>query len=108
MIRDTLKWILNFLVNYYLCLFKSSHQATPIQISLLTSSKGHIFSAVKSQSKTTIIFAKCELSSHADTIVSGYNCVILNYTGKECDVTPYRDYYQPVSNIPIVTADTAW
>jgi hypothetical protein len=40
--------------------------------------------------------------------VAGANCTILNYTGKECDVSPYRDDYQPVSNVPIVNAATAW
>ena len=34
--------------------------------------------------------------------------MILNYTGKECDVSPYRDDYDPISNVPIVTAATAW
>ena len=108
MIRDTLIWILNFLVNYYLCIFKSSHQATPIYISLLISSSRRISSAAKSQSETAITFAKCELNSYTDTTVARSNCVILHYTGKECDDTPYCDDYQPVSNIPIVTAATAW
>ena len=62
MIRDTLQWILNFLVNYYLCLSTSNHQANPIQISLLMSSSRRISSAAKSQSKTAITFAKCELN----------------------------------------------
>ena len=101
--------IINFLVNYYLCYFKFYCKATPIRISLLTSSTRRISSAKRSQSTTAkIIYAKCELDSHADTTVAGSNCVILHYTGKECDVTPYRDDYQPVSNIPIVTAATAW
>ena len=101
--------IFNFLVNHYLYYFKFYHQATPIRISLLTSSSRRISSTTKSQSKTAkITYAKCELDSHADTTVAGSNCVILSYTGKECDVTPYRDDYQPVSNIPIVSAATAW
>ena len=101
--------ILNFLVNYYLCFTTFFHQATPIRISLLTSSSRRISSAARSQIKTAeITYAKYELDSHADTTVAGSNCVVLHYTGKECDVTPYRDDYQPVSNIPIVTAATAW
>ena len=55
-----------------------------------------------------IVHGKCEFDSHADTIVAGSNCVILNYTGKVCDVSPYRDDYSPVTNIPIVKAATAW
>ena len=58
--------------------------------------------------KTATIYGRCELDSHADTIVAGSNCVVINYTGKVCDVSPYRDDYTPVSNIPIVTAATAW
>ena len=49
------------------------------------------------------------MDSHADTIVAGANCTILNYTGKVCDVLPYRDDYTPVSNVPIIKAATgAW
>ena len=48
------------------------------------------------------------MDSHADTVVAGANCIILNYTGKECDVSAYQDDYTPVQNVPIVTAATAW
>ena len=48
------------------------------------------------------------MDSHADTIVAGRNCIILQYTGKECDVAPYRDDYEAVRNIPIVHAATGW
>ena len=105
---DLLKWILNIFVNYYPNISRSYCKATPIQISLLTSSTRRISSTAKSQPTTSIVYAKCELDSHADTTVAGSNCVVLHYTGKECDVTPYRDDYQPVTNIPIVTAATAW
>ena len=53
-------------------------------------------------------FGRCELDSHANTIVAGSNCVILQYTRKECNVKPYGDDYESVSNIPIVHAATAW
>ena len=33
---------------------------------------------------------------------------MLNYTGKVCDVSPYRDDYEAVTNVPIVSAATAW
>ena len=32
----------------------------------------------------------------------------MSYTGKVCDVSPYSEAYQPMENIPIVTAATAW
>jgi len=49
-----------------------------------------------------------ELDSHADTCVFGQNFVVLEYTGKECDVTPYTSSYKAIPSVPIVTAATAW
>jgi hypothetical protein len=49
-----------------------------------------------------------ELDSHADTVVLGNNCLVLNYTNRECDVAPYTDTYQAISNVPIVTGATAY
>jgi len=48
-----------------------------------------------------------ELDSHADTIVCGSNCLVLHYTGKECDVSPYTDAYEAIKSVPIVQAATA-
>ena len=49
-----------------------------------------------------------ELVSHGDTIVAGSNYVVLNYTGKVCDVSPYRDDYEPINDVPVVCAATTW
>ena len=49
-----------------------------------------------------------EMDSHADTIVCGANCIIMHYTGKECDVSPYTDAYEAIKSVPIVTAATAY
>jgi hypothetical protein len=38
----------------------------------------------------------------------GSNCVVLAYTTRECDVSPYSDTYQAIRNVPIVTGATAW
>lgn len=46
---------------------------------------------------------RMELDSHADTIVLGSNAIILQYTSRECDVSPYADTYQPIIDVPIVT-----
>ena len=54
------------------------------------------------------IYGKMELDSHADTVVLGSNCVILNYTGRECDVSPYTDTYDAIKGVPIVKGATAW
>ena len=64
--------------------------------------------ATKRSKSFTLISGKCELDSHADTTVAGSNCVILQYTGKECDVSPYRDDYESIKGVPIVHAATAW
>ena len=75
-----------------------------------TSSDRRVSSAKSNASSSSrqTVYSKCELDSHADTIVAGANCIILNYTGQECDVSAYRDDYTPVQNVPIVTAATAW
>ena len=49
-----------------------------------------------------------ELDSHADTTVFGRNFLVISYTGRECDVSPYTDNYDSVKGVPIVTAATAW
>ena len=62
----------------------------------------------KKRNRRQPVFGCCELDLHAETIVAGSNGIILQYTGKECDVSPYRDDYESVSNVPIVHAATAW
>ena len=59
-----------------------------------------------SNANLKVTSAKCELDSHTDTTVAGANCIILSYTGKFFDVTPYREDYEAVTNISIVTAAT--
>ena len=49
-----------------------------------------------------------ELDKHADTTVLGSNCVVLSYTGKECEVSPYSSQYEAVRNLPVVTGATVW
>ena len=48
-----------------------------------------------------------ELDSHADTIVLGSNAIVMQYTTRECDVSPYDDSYEPIRNVPIVSGATA-
>ena len=49
-----------------------------------------------------------EIDNHADTHVFGANFRPILFTGQECNVRPFLDEYQEVSNIPIVTGATAW
>ena len=44
-----------------------------------------------------------ELDTHADMTVLGSNCIVLSYTGKECEVSPYSPDYETVCNVPVVT-----
>ena len=62
----------------------------------------------KKRNQTQPVFGRCKLDSHDDTIVAGSNCIVLQYTGKEFDVSPYRDDYESASNVPIVHAAMAW
>ena len=48
-----------------------------------------------------------ELDLHADTIFCGSNCIVVHFTGKECDVASYTDVYKTIKSVPIVQADTA-
>jgi len=52
--------------------------------------------------------ANAELDSHADTVVAGSTCKILEMTEKSCDVYPYSDKYDPISNVPIAKVATAY
>ena len=53
-------------------------------------------------------YRRIQLDSHADTTVLSFNCVILTYTGKECKVSPHRDEYKSIQNVPVVNVMTAW
>ena len=46
---------------------------------------------------------RIELDTHADMTVLVSICVILSYTGNECEVSPYSSEYEAVWNIPVVT-----
>jgi hypothetical protein len=67
----------------------------------------HTISRIRNDS-TASYYGKMELDSHADTVVLGKNCIVMQYTGRECDVSPYTDTYTPIRNVPIVTGATAW
>ena len=58
--------------------------------------------------RDSTIYNKMELDSHADTVVLGNNCLVLNYTNRGCDVATYTDTYQAIPNVPIVTGATSY
>jgi hypothetical protein len=49
-----------------------------------------------------------ELDSHADTICAGKNCTLMYYTNRACDVMPFSNTYNAKTDVPIVTACTAY
>ena len=103
--------MISCLNSYFLihCLNRSYSQATNSRnIGRITSTLRRISSTKSSHKETNIVHGRCESDSHAETTAVGGNCVILEYTGKVCDVSPYRDDYESVKNVPIVHAGTAW
>jgi len=54
------------------------------------------------------IRANAELDSHADTVVAGSSCKVLELTNQSCEVYPYADHYGPVTNVPITKVATAY
>ena len=51
---------------------------------------------------------RLEPDSHADTTVAGANMRCLAFTGQTCTVKPFTDKYEPVVDVPMVTAATAF
>jgi len=78
------------------------------RISRLSTGVRRKISSAQTAPSNELSYGKCELDSHADTIVAGRNCVVLNFVGKECDVTAYREDYEVVKNVPIANVATAW
>ncbi|MFN9982381.1 MAG: hypothetical protein ACK53Y_20810, partial [bacterium] len=54
------------------------------------------------------IEAKAKLDSHADTTVAGSTCRVLELTEKSCDVYPFSNSYDPISQVPIAKVATAY
>ena len=100
---------LMWFITFYRTLYYNYYTHRKTNISTLKSTHRRIIASYKAKMQpNTTVYGACELDSHADTIVAGKNCIILSYTGKECDVSPYRDDYESIKNVPIVTAATAW
>ena len=55
-----------------------------------------------------VTHGRIDINSHADTVVFGRNFTPIQYSGRECDVSPYTDAYEAIKSVPIATAGTAW
>ena len=75
---------------------------------ITTSNRRKISASYKIASVEQVQYSRIELDTHADSIVAGANCCIMHYTGRVCDVSPYRDDYSPIKNVPIVKAATSY
>ena len=64
----------------------------------------------KVHSAPTTHDGRCELDSHADTIVAGKHCTLLSYADdlRVCDVAPYSDQYEPRKGVPVATVATGY
>ena len=51
------------------------------------------------------LYSKYELDSHADKILAGAICAILQYKEKECNVSTFRKYLDSINNVSIVHAE---
>jgi hypothetical protein len=51
---------------------------------------------------------KTEMDSHADMVVAGRNCVVMHYTERSCDISPYSDEYAAVKGVPVIQAGTGY
>jgi hypothetical protein len=52
--------------------------------------------------------AKSEIDNHADTTCFGSNFTAISFTGGHCEVSPFTDYYNKMTDVPVATAATAW
>lgn len=51
---------------------------------------------------------RLEIDNHADTCCFGSNFVPIYFTGQECDVSPFSNAYDPMPNVRVAGACTAW
>lgn len=70
--------------------------------------KGKLNRYVKSVVRDDSKEGRCELDSHADTIVGGNNCIVLDTTGRTVNVSPFSEEYKSFTDIPIATLATAY
>jgi hypothetical protein len=62
--------------------------------------------SIERQSNPTNAYA--ELDSHADTVVAGSACKVIELTDQSCEVYAYADHYEPITNVPVAKVATAY
>jgi hypothetical protein len=81
-------------------LVTSARKTKPINVSQVTYRQF--------QDHSSTIEGPCELDSHADTCVAGANCVVLEETAQNVNVSAFMDHHKTLENVPIVTVATAY
>ena len=109
-------WFYNLIVTLIICwsntrcrvaFIKKLHSSSRRSVASSKSSL-RVSQATVGAATSSVKYGRCELDSHADTTVAGSNCIVLQFTGKECDVSPYREDYDSINNVPIAHVATAW
>ena len=62
--------------------------------------------AIKPDHTSKAFYGRAELDSHADTTVTGRNCILLHHTEISYDVAPVNDTYKTMKYVDIVSAAT--
>ena len=66
------------------------------------------FKVFASDKDDPIFEGRIKLDTHADTFVSGRNCLLMHYTERVFDVMPYSDDYEAKKSVPIVQVATGY
>ena len=92
--------------------FGGRRSAKKLKVSAITSGMRHCkqmkVESLKTDNDEDIFVGRTEMDSHADTIVAGRNTLLLAYTDRVCEVSPYSDEYEPMKDVPIVKAATGY
>ena len=89
-----------------------AHQYSSRIIAPFNSSVLHISNvsqrSIQHVDSSSVIFGRSKLDSHADTTALGKNNIILSFTVREWEVSPYADSYESIKKVPIVTEATGY
>ena len=99
---ETLLLILKSRAHLYSCRTLSPFNSSILRISNVSQR------SLQRVDSSSVIFGRSELDFHADTTVLGKNSIILSFTGRECELSPYTDSYKSIKKVPIVTGDTGY
>jgi hypothetical protein len=73
-----------------------------------TNNEGWLASSLCHSPSQDMQHVNAELDLHADTVVAGSACRVMEYTKHSCDVYPYSNNYEPISNVPVAKVITAY